>query len=60
MKEKVSDREGTTKKSCDKDVAELSGELSGAICLNTTRFAHLLGNSALGKWGSYANRVGRI
>ena len=29
------DRKGTTKKLCDKDFAERSGELSGAICLKT-------------------------
>ena len=29
------DREGTTKKLCDRDFAECSGELSGAICLRT-------------------------
>ena len=29
------DRKGTTKKLCDKDSAERSGELSGAICLKT-------------------------
>ena len=29
------DREGTTKKLCDKDSAERSGELSGAIRLKT-------------------------
>ena len=28
-------RKGTTKKLCDKDFAERSGELSGAICLKT-------------------------
>ena len=35
------DRKGTTKKLCDKDLAERSGELSGAICLKTLV---LLGN----------------
>ena len=35
------DRKGTTKKLCDKDFAERSGELSGAICLKTIV---LLGN----------------
>ena len=35
------DRKGTTKKLCDKDFAERSGELSGAICLTTLV---LLGN----------------
>ena len=29
------DRKGATKKLCDKDFAERSGELSGAICLQT-------------------------
>ena len=29
------DTKGTTKRSCDKDFAELSGELSGSICLKT-------------------------
>ena len=29
------EREGTTKKLCDKDFAERSGELSGALCLKT-------------------------
>ena len=29
------DRKGTPKNFCDKDFAELSGELSGAICLKT-------------------------
>ena len=31
----LGDRKGTTKKLCDKDLAERSGELSGAICLQT-------------------------
>ena len=31
----VGDRQGTTKKLCDKDFAERSGELSGSICLKT-------------------------
>ena len=31
----VGDRKGATKKLCDKDLAERSGELSGAICLKT-------------------------
>ena len=31
----LGDRKGTTKKYCDKDVAELLGVLSGAICLKT-------------------------
>ena len=35
------DRKGTTKKLCDKDFAERSGEFSGAICLKTLV---LLGN----------------
>ena len=35
------DRRGTTKKPCDKDFAECSGELSGAICPKTLI---LLGN----------------
>ena len=35
------DRKGTTKKLCDKDFAERSDELSGAICLKTIV---LLGN----------------
>ena len=30
----IGDRRGTAKKLCDKDLAELSAELSGAICLN--------------------------
>ena len=34
-------QKGTTKKLCDKDFAELSGELSGAICLQALV---LLGN----------------
>ena len=33
---KIGDRKGTTKKLCDKDFAERSGELSGAICLIKT------------------------
>ena len=37
----VADRKGTTKKLCDKDFAERSGEFSGAICLKTLV---LLGN----------------
>ena len=32
---KIGDRKGTTKKLCDKEFAELSGEFSGAICLKT-------------------------
>ena len=32
---RVGDREGTPKNLCDKDFVELSGELSGAICLKT-------------------------
>ena len=31
----VRDREGTPKNLCDKDFAELSGELSGPNCLKT-------------------------
>ena len=31
----VGDRKGTTKKLCDKDFAERSGELSAVICLKT-------------------------
>ena len=31
----LTDREGTPKNFFDKDFAELSGELSGAICLET-------------------------
>ena len=38
------DRKGTPKNFCDKDFAELSGELSGAICLKTP----VLLGSALG------------
>ena len=38
---KFGDGKGTTKKLCDKDFAERSGELSGAICLKTLV---LLGN----------------
>ena len=34
----VRDRKGTPKNFCDKDFAELSGELSGAICLKTLVF----------------------
>ena len=30
---KIGDRKGTTKRLCDKDFAERSGELSGVICL---------------------------
>ena len=37
----IGDRKGTTKKLCDKDFAERSAELSGAICLETLV---LLGN----------------
>ena len=37
----IGDGRGTTKKLCDKDLAERSGELSGAICLKTLV---LLGN----------------
>ena len=37
----LGDRKGTTKKLCDKDFAERSGELSGAICRKTLV---LLGN----------------
>ena len=36
------DRKGTPKNFCDKDFAELSGELSGAICLKAL---HLLGSA---------------
>ena len=32
---KMGDGKSTTKKLCGKDLAELSGELSGAICLKT-------------------------
>ena len=32
---KIRDKEGTPKNFCHKDFAELSGELSGAICLKT-------------------------
>ena len=32
---RMGDRQGTTKKLCDKDFAERSGKLSGAICLKT-------------------------
>ena len=38
---RIGDRKGTTKKLCDKDFPERSGELSGAICLKTLV---LLGN----------------
>ena len=38
---KVGDSKGTPKNFCDKGFAELSGELSGAICLKTIV---LLGN----------------
>ena len=34
-KPNIRDRKGTPKNFCDKDFAELSGELSGAICLKT-------------------------
>ena len=32
---KFGDSKGTTKKLCDKNFAERSGELSGVICLKT-------------------------
>ena len=32
---RIGDRKGATKKLCDKDYAERSGEFSGAICLKT-------------------------
>ena len=32
---RIGDRKGTTKKLCDRDLAERSGELSGAICIKT-------------------------
>ena len=38
----IGDKNGTTKKLCDKDFAERAGELSGAICLKALA---LLGNS---------------
>ena len=38
----IRDRKGSPKNFCDKDLAELSGELSGAICLKTLV---LLGNA---------------
>ena len=41
----VGDRKGTTKKLCDKDFAERSGELSGAICLNTLFYYVMTGNA---------------
>ena len=41
MSEGFRDRKGTPKNFCDKDFAELSGELSGAICLETLA---LMGN----------------
>ena len=31
----VGDRKGTPKKLCDKEFAELSADLSGAVCLKT-------------------------
>ena len=34
----IRDRKGTPKNFCDKDFAERSGELSGAICLKTLVF----------------------
>ena len=34
----IRDRKGTPKNFCDKDFAELSGELSGANCLKTPFF----------------------
>ena len=40
----IGDRKGTTKKLCDKDFAECSGELSGVICLKTLV---LLGNDPI-------------
>ena len=41
------DRKGTTKKLCDKDFAEHSGELSGAICLNTPCFRWVMTGNPL-------------
>ena len=35
VRQSFGDRKGITKKLCDKDFAERSGELSGAICLKT-------------------------
>ena len=35
MSAKVRDRKGTPKNLCDKDFAELSGDISGAISLKT-------------------------
>ena len=40
----IGDRKGTTKKLCDKDFAERSGELSGAICLKTLVLMGMTGN----------------
>ena len=42
------------KKLCDKDCAELSGELSGAICLRTLV---LLGNDPIAPWNSSENSL---
>ena len=58
------DRKGTPKNFFDKDFAELSGELSGAICLKTPvilgraleLFRKFLGTvraTFLGFWGSF-------
>ena len=40
----IGDRKGTTKKLCDQDFAERSGELSGAICLKTLVYWVVTGN----------------
>ena len=48
----IGDRQGTTKKLRDKDFAERSGELSGAICLKTLV---LLGNDPVTPWNCSDN-----
>ena len=44
MERLIRDRKGTPKNFCDKDFAELSGELSGAICLKTLVLMVVTGN----------------
>ena len=41
----IGDRKGTPKNFCDKDFAELSGELSGAICLSKPLFHWVMTSS---------------
>ena len=63
---KVRDRNGTPKNFCDKDFAELWGELSGAICLKTLvllgsaleLFIKFFGTvrAIFGVWGSFLLR----